>query len=396
MNLNNKLISDYNYLSSQQFARCAMAERECFAPVAFKKLGAPTVVSSISELPFFVCSMQEGRARDTLEKDLNGLSDSDIKILSGVINIVVKLTENLGMRTAPRASLLRHFFQYKLLSNYYPSASKVLEIGPGSGYLSLILARAGFSVMSYELTQAFYLYQTLLFHTAGCLDELYRSETGQDSTRFFRKGRICHVPWWKWKTLTLESDDYADLITVNHAICEMHPYAVQQLLAFAVDTGSPPFLLEGSGAQGVVNDMNSIKREYRRYGYRLKNWSLGIRGIYIFERQVSHPPTKVVQILQRSRFGNIVLFRILQLIPFHYVLVREYQRILHEVSIIVNKLLLIISGQRYLFPKGSHGYSDFLKIYLKYDLVVSFRTPNESFFLSIKEKSFSKKRHDVE
>ncbi len=67
-----------------------------------------------------------------------------------------------------------------------------------------------------------------------------------------------HMPWWKWKTLTLGLDDCPDLITVNHAICEMHPYAVSHLLSFAANSGTPPFLMWGTGAQGVINNMDAV------------------------------------------------------------------------------------------------------------------------------------------
>ena len=110
MMIDDKLVQRFDYLSSSHFTNLSALERECFAPAAFTKLGSTTAISNISELPFFACSMQEGRARDTVVRDLNGLSISDIKMLAEVIGIVVEMTDKLGFKTAPRASLLKHFF----------------------------------------------------------------------------------------------------------------------------------------------------------------------------------------------------------------------------------------------------------------------------------------------
>ena len=103
---------------------------------------------------------------------------------------------------------------------------RILEIGPGSGYLGLLLANDEHQYFAMDAAQAFYLYQKKLW------SDLYGSDYFDYSESSSRpdSAKVTHIPWWQFANLSIPIPD-VDLVTINHALCEMHPQAVKTIFA---------------------------------------------------------------------------------------------------------------------------------------------------------------------
>ena len=103
---------------------------------------------------------------------------------------------------------------------------KILEIGPGSGYLGLLLANDGHQYFAMDAAQAFYLYQKKLWSDIYGADYFDYSE----STSRPDSAKVTHIPWWQFANFSIPIPD-VDVVTINHALAEMHPQAVKTIFA---------------------------------------------------------------------------------------------------------------------------------------------------------------------
>ena len=103
---------------------------------------------------------------------------------------------------------------------------RILEIGPGSGYLGLLLANDGHQYFAMDAAQAFYLYQKKLWSDIYGADYFDYSESSSRP----ETAKVTHIPWWQFANLSIPIPD-VDVVTINHALAEMHPQAVKTIFA---------------------------------------------------------------------------------------------------------------------------------------------------------------------
>jgi hypothetical protein len=123
---------------------------------------------------------------------------------------------------------------------------RIFEIGPGSGYLGLLLANDGHQYFAMDAAQAFYLYQKKLWSDIFGSDYFdYSESTSRPDT-----AKVTHIPWWQFANLSIPIPD-VDVVTINHALTEMHPQAVKtiftRLYSAWGDTDKKLVLAEGTG-----------------------------------------------------------------------------------------------------------------------------------------------------
>ena len=103
---------------------------------------------------------------------------------------------------------------------------RILEIGPGSGYLGMLLANDGHQYFAMDAAQAFYLYQKKLWSDIYGSDYFDYSESSSRPDT----AKVTHIPWWQFANLSIPILD-VDVVTINHALTEMHPQAVKTIFA---------------------------------------------------------------------------------------------------------------------------------------------------------------------
>jgi hypothetical protein len=156
-------------------------------------------------------------------------TDREFDLITKTARQILSFSErHLPIRNSGKHALTRSLYQYQLLMKNRPHDGqlRILEIGPGSGYLGLLLANDGHQYFAMDSAQAFYLYQKKLWSDIYGADYFdYSESTSKPDT-----AKIGHIPWWQFANLSIPIPD-VDVVTINHALAEMHPQAVKTIFA---------------------------------------------------------------------------------------------------------------------------------------------------------------------
>jgi len=163
--MNNLIIEQYNQKEETALENCTYHERGIFRPVTHIAGGDPTYINKIQELIFFIDTMHPLDGVNTINDKLTGLTESEIDIFSEIAGKVYELSKKINQKlpSTTKSCLLSQIYQRRMFNALFPSSEVVLEIGPGSGYLSLMLALDGKAMLATDVTQSLYLYQSVLY-----------------------------------------------------------------------------------------------------------------------------------------------------------------------------------------------------------------------------------------
>jgi hypothetical protein len=222
------IVEQYN--QAERAGRATVSNRaiESFSLELWNTLGYPFKVDSESELWRYHDVMQEGRFKKNL-RAIGNYSEHEFDLVTKAAKQILGFSErHLPIRNSGKHALTRSLYQYQLLMKNRPHDGplRILEIGPGSGYLGLLLANDGHQYFAMDAAQAFYLYQKKLWSDIYGSDYFDYSE----STSRPDSAKVTHIPWWQFANLSIPIPD-VDIVTINHALCEMHPTAVKTIFA---------------------------------------------------------------------------------------------------------------------------------------------------------------------
>ena len=114
----------------------------------------------------------------------------NLKYLSKLSWKLKSLTSKFGETQLPKSSLCSSILSVKSLKKFFPNYQNIFEVGPGSGYLSLLLSIEKKVVFNTDVTQAYYIYQHELFKHFKVLNEL-----AYENKKFiYDKVTINHIP----------------------------------------------------------------------------------------------------------------------------------------------------------------------------------------------------------
>jgi len=155
-----------------------------------------------------------------------------------------------------------------------PDKTTIVEVGPGSGYLGAMLALAGYRYVGTDITQAFYLHQSRMWHHMFGDRFVELATSPQQFTEFSElpAGTVLHVPWWKFTVANAGDIKLrADVVIANHTLCEMHSTAMcyDILLARHMLERSPNigyFFVEGPGAE-ILRHRFDAYQQFLNAGY---------------------------------------------------------------------------------------------------------------------------------
>ena len=222
------IVDQYN--QAERAGRATVSNRviESFSLEVFNATGYPCRIENESELWRYHDVMQEGRFKDNLRL-VGKYTDNEFELITKTAKQILGFSErHLPIRNSGKHALTRSLYQYQLLMKNRPHDGplRILEIGPGSGYLGLLLANDGHTYFAMDSAQAFYLYQKKLW------SDLYGSDyfDYSESTSRLDTAKVTHIPWWQFANLSIPIPD-VDVVTINHALTEMHPQAVKTIFA---------------------------------------------------------------------------------------------------------------------------------------------------------------------
>ena len=222
------IVEKYN--QAERAGRATVSNRaiEAFSLELWNTLGFPFKVDSESELWRYHDSMQDGRFKKNLRL-IGSFSEQEFDLVIKTAKQILSFSEReLTIQNSGKHALTRSLYQYQLLIKNRPHDGplRILEIGPGSGYLGLLLANDGHQYFAMDAAQAFYLYQKKLWSDIYGSDYFDYSESSSRPDN----AKVTHIPWWRFANLSIPIPD-VDIVTINHALCEMHPTAVKTIFA---------------------------------------------------------------------------------------------------------------------------------------------------------------------
>lgn len=266
------------YDRAEQNAVLELSNRvvEAFQPVRFLQTGYPTRIRQESELFKYVDAMHELDFEGDFTRLLGGLTEEEFDIMQRLAESVNRFSlSRFGRKAAARSNLVSSLNVFRHIKYLFgESRPKVLEIGPGCGYLGAMLMLESYPYTATDITQAFYLYQNHLwnFVSQGKVVELAATNGPEDTMWDPAPGEVLHVPWWAFAKLEPDSTPSYDIITCNHVLCEMNLDSLGFTLNIAQsllsNTERPMIVFEGWGCgqqlrRSVVNE-------------RLYRWGFGI------------------------------------------------------------------------------------------------------------------------
>ena len=222
------IVDKYN--QAERAGRATVSNRaiESFSLELWNTLGYPFKIDSESELWRYHDVMQEGSFKDNLRL-IGKYTDDEFDLVTRTAKQILGFSErHLPIRNSGKHALTRSLYQYQLLMKHRPHDGplRILEIGPGSGYLGMLLANDGHQYFAMDAAQAFYLYQKKLWSDIYGADYFDYSEASSRPDT----AKVTHIPWWQFANLSIPIPD-VDVVTINHALAEMHPLAVKTIFA---------------------------------------------------------------------------------------------------------------------------------------------------------------------
>jgi hypothetical protein len=222
------LVEKYNRAEREGRSTVPNRAIEAFGLEVFGTLGYPFKVNDSSELWRYHDVMQEGRFEANLRL-ISDYTDHEFELLTKTARQILSFSErHFPIRNSGKHALTRSLYQYQLIMKNRPHGGplKILEIGPGSGYLGLLLANDEHQYFAMDAAQAFYLYQKKLWSDIYGDDYFDYSE----SNSVTKSAKVVHIPWWRFANLSILLPE-VDIVTINHALTEMHENAVKTIFA---------------------------------------------------------------------------------------------------------------------------------------------------------------------
>ena len=222
------LVEKYNQAEHEGRSTVSNRAIEAFSLELWNTIGYPFKINDESELWRYHDSMQDGRFDKNLRL-ISNYTDHEFELLTKTAKQILSFSErHFPIRNSGKHALTRSLYQYQLILKNRPHDGplKVLEIGPGSGYLGMLLANDGHEYYAMDSAQAFYLYQKALWSDVYGADYFDYSESSSRP----ENAKITHIPWWRFANLSIPLPN-VDIVTVNHALAEMHENAVKTIFA---------------------------------------------------------------------------------------------------------------------------------------------------------------------
>ena len=161
-----KIITEYKSKNDLEYKNTSFQVRKILSPITHSKLNDEFKLNDLDEIPIFFDIFHDKRAEETVNKLMNGLNDKEFELLKKILYKLIEFNEFCKNKSLPYNSILRHFYQYRLLNKLLPNCKSFLEIGPGSGFLPLIsvLSDNEKSYLCTDISEAYYLTQEILYN----------------------------------------------------------------------------------------------------------------------------------------------------------------------------------------------------------------------------------------
>ncbi len=278
-----EFIKLYDQLESLESSKICFDERYIYKPIILNDLNIGKMRSE-AELCFNVDREHTNRSEYIIKELCNGLTETEFNNIKLINRKISENQNNWHQKVFPFSTILMHTYQNRLIKKFFPNAKNILEIGPGSGYLSILLSLEKKNVFATDIFQPHYIYQNYIYKICTNLNELVESENF-----VLENSTINHIPWWKFRKLK-GNEFKIDLVVMNHMIVEMEKNSLRRVLNFidSPTVNSPPIFCESLGHQ-KYNSPESIFEILEEFNYTT-NYSGGhfkeTAKVYVFKKNL--------------------------------------------------------------------------------------------------------------
>lgn len=243
-----------------------------FSPATFAQVNFPTQVTQEPELRRYADIMYETIDRSAW-LDTMLWSPAEQQVIVALGREIEALTAKLFDRPVqplmclfPPLAILR---LVEAVAEHRGRRLRIVEVGPGAGYLGGYCLLRGHRYMGIDNTQALYLWQHRLFRWLARGD-LAEHALSDRPPREFPAARASLMPWWHFAE-AFRGPLKADLIICDAAMGEMDPFAARYLIHLAnqmldgSDVGL--FLFQNLGEERLSNRA-FIDRRFNAHGFQ--------------------------------------------------------------------------------------------------------------------------------
>ena len=254
------------YDKAEQQGRSLIPNRaiQAFGLDVFSAAGYPYRIAQASELWRYHDVMHHGRFERNLALIGEDLDTGLLSTAKSAVNVLVSFSRSrFGFESAAKDMMSRAIYQFKLLSaalSGEPRPWTVMEVGPGSGYLGLLLGLDGHKYIALEASQAFFIYQSTLY--SDVFGDAYSDGLDGDSG-----AQISHMPWWSF-CAEASCIPHLTAVTANHMLAEMNKLGVSFLFEKLQRSQREGFTVfaESLGAR-TINSVDSVTQNIANQGF---------------------------------------------------------------------------------------------------------------------------------
>lgn len=217
-------IVEYDHAEINALSRFGNTTIQTFKPALFELIGYPSRILSPAELWRYHDMMKDDQFENIMGT-INSVSISEFELIKSTSELIRDFgIKYLGVAGTGKKALLISLNYLRIVENRvgaeFLENLKLLEIGPGCGYLGLLAFRKGYQYSAIENAQAIYLYQKNLWKSI--VDKEYQELSYNDDSA---SKKLSHIPWWVVADLNVKLPEF-DVVICNHALQEMNSQAL--------------------------------------------------------------------------------------------------------------------------------------------------------------------------
>ena len=308
----NEFIKLYNELESREYSKISFDERHIYKAIILDDMNIGKMRSE-AELCFNVDREHTNRSEYITKQLCNGLTEAEFKNIKYINKKISENQNNWHSKVFPFSTILMHTYQKRLIKKFFPDAKNILEVGPGSGYLSILLSLENKNVFTTEIFQPHYIFQNYIYKICTNLNELV-----ENKDFVLDNSTINHIPWWKFRKLK-GNEFKVDLVVMNHMIVEMEKRSLKKVLSFLNNPSlnNPPIFCESLGNQKYNSPQSTFEiLEDFNYGVNFSGGHIKETAkVYILKKNLVKKKYKFNKNLFRFiPFGKLILSILLYVI----------------------------------------------------------------------------------
>ncbi len=266
-------ITEYDRLDAAARISASYPALRSFAPSTFANVNFPARVGDEAEMPRYADIMYELADRKFWLNEMRW-SEGEQRHMLALREEIESLTGTLFNK--PIQPLMCLFPPLPIVRTIEAVAAqsrqpslRVLEIGPGAGFLGSYLVLRGHRYVGMEVTQAFYLWNHRLLRWLTRGD--FRDYAAEAPPTAWPETRASLLPWWHYAELFRFPPIDVDVVVCDAAMGEMDPFASRYVITLSklmLERSKVGLFIYQNYGEQRQSSQDTILRLFETRGYR--------------------------------------------------------------------------------------------------------------------------------